>query len=149
MICPFSDTKLDENVVRLNAFITFVISLVCFIIPYSVLIPLFLGFLGIDFMIKGFINIKYSILGWLCKKVVRLLKISPSLIDAAPKIYAAKLGLIFCLISMSLYFLKLFTFSMIVLGCLTFCSFLEAFFNICLGCKIYSLLMKIKLIFGK
>ncbi len=137
--CPISKTKIDGNVARLNGLISLMI------IAAGIYNQIFWILLTFDFILRSFI-IRYSPVANLSKLILNKLKIIPVPIDAAPKLFAAKIGLMmsFLLISISLsgnsefalYFSVFFSIPV----------FLETFLGYCLGCQMYSLLMKLNII---
>jgi hypothetical protein len=138
-ICPISETKVNEKVARLNALFT-VLILLLFIITRNYLLIIFLT---IDFYLRGFYNPRNSILSITSIWLTSTFKIVPKEIDAAPKIFAAKIGFFFSAIIGILFIVKLKTASDIFSGILILCAALEGFFGYCIGCKVYSIKEKI------
>ena len=98
--------------------------------------------LSIDFFVRGFLNPSYSFLSAISRTVVRVFKIRPLMVNAGPKIFAAKIGFIFCCITAVLYLLNYQIISLVV-GCiLALFAALEAVFRFCLACKIYPFVYK-------
>jgi len=135
-VCPMVSFQINEKVARLNA----LFALVVFILFIFTELKFFMFFLCLDFFFRAFLKGKYSVISFKSKLFLKLFKIKPSMINAGPKMFAARLGFLFSLIISLLYlfgFIDLansFSFLMIIL------TSLELFFNFCLGCKLYSLL---------
>ncbi len=134
IICPISTKKANENIVRITAF--WVILLTGFFIynpnPY---VPLFLA---IDFYIRAFTQAKYSPLSWLSAGMVRILKLEPHWIDKAPKIFAARVGLLFSILMFSMAIFGLTVPAVIIASVLVLFAFLECGLNFCAGCWVYT-----------
>lgn len=134
--CVISDFQINEKVARINALL--VIISVLFFIYTPVKWMLFI--LGVDFFIRGFIGPRFSPFSMLSKFITDILKMSPLLINAGPKVFASQLGFFICvsILLFSMLDLKMagniFGFSLIL------CASLEAFLGYCVGCKIFSLL---------
>lgn len=137
-VCPVVGFQTNKKVARLNAFFTLIILI--FFVLTDFKYPIF--FLGLDFFSRAFLKGKYSMISFFNKHLLRLFKIEPSMMNAGPKIFAARLGFLFCFL-ISLFYL--FDFPLVA----NFLSFiiiilasLELFFDFCLGCKIYAFLCK-------
>lgn len=134
IICPVSDKKVDENIVRFTALWVVLLTGVTILLP-NIYIPLYLA---IDFYIRAFTKVKYTPLSWISSKLVKSFRLKPHMIDKAPKIFAARIGL-------SLSFLMLlsaimgFYVALISIGAvLMFFAFLECGINFCAGCWVYT-----------
>lgn len=137
--CPISFKKIDENVARLNGLFT-VVLLVVFLFTSSIIPVLFLL---VDFLARGFERPQWSLLARLSKFILSTLKAKPLLINAGPKIFAARIGLLFSsLITLSVLFglnIPAIVFT-VIFGV---CAFLEAALNYCVACKLYPFFYKI------
>lgn len=132
--CPVSVDKVDENVTRTAANV-----MVVFLVP-AVLLNLYLPVLliGFDFGLRAFTDGKYSFIRAISKFIVRKFKLNKKPIDAAPKKFAAGLGMVFSiLIGISLY-IESFTFAYLFGAILAVCALLEGIFVFCVGCHVYS-----------
>lgn len=142
--CPISWEIMDERAVRTVAGMT-VILLALYLIFGLIWIPLFLV---IDFTMRSFISRKWAPLAVIARKIVCLMNPkNKKPINAGPKIFAAKIGVIF---SMILFGLQLFGLessigSILVILMFTTAAFLESVFALCLGCHLYTFLQKLKL----
>ena len=138
-VCPIVDFQVNKKVTRLNAFFT-LIMLVFFVLTN---IKCFVFLLCLDFFFRAFMKGKYSVISLFNKSLLKLLKIKPLMINAGPKMFAARLGFLFCFL-IALFYLSGFiliakSLSIIVI----ILASLELFFDFCMGCKIYSLLRKL------
>lgn len=137
--CPISFKKIDENVARLNGLFT-VLLLIVFLLTSSVIPVLFLL---LDFLARGLEKPQWSLLARLSKFILSAFRAKPHLINAGPKIFAARIGLLFSvIISLSVLF-QLNTVAIIFTGIFGFCAFLEAAFNYCVACKLYPFFYRI------
>lgn len=138
-ICPISEKTIDERVARSNAVFT-VLAIVGFAITLNVFLILFLL---VDFFLRSIRYLKFSLIGVASRNIVKYLPSNNHFINAGPKIFAARIGLIFSfLILLSLLFgshVLVYSLSFI-LGVF---SFLEAAFGICVACEIYPWVYKL------
>ena len=139
-VCPLSKKTIDEHASQLvGIFVLVLLALSYFFTNYI------LWFLLLDFLARS-INARYSILARLSRKILDLLNIKPKPIGAAPKRFAARMGLLFVVILLSLLFINCFIGYQIIFILFFIAVSLEAFFKFCIGCKIYTLLSYLKLI---
>ncbi len=131
--CPISEKKINERVARLNAAFT-VLLISGFFITHNVF---FVVFLGIDFFLRTADKSKYSLLAISSKNIVKYLQVRELLINAGPKIFAARIGLIFSSLIVLTYLLNAKVLAFIFAGILGLFSFLEAFIGLCVACEIY------------
>ncbi|MFA6400078.1 MAG: DUF4395 domain-containing protein [Salinivirgaceae bacterium] len=137
--CPISDTRINERVARTNGVIT-VLILLAFGYSQNLLL---IVFLGIDFFFRATPYSKYSLVGITSRTIVKHLPFEIQLINAGPKIFAARIGLLFtALIILSALF-SLVTASLVIAGVLALFSLLEGAFGICIACIIYPYIYKL------
>lgn len=132
-LCPVSDKKINEQVSRINGVFT-VVLIITFISTLSI-IPVVV--LAADFLLRASDYSRFSLIGNLSKVIVRHLGFNQNLINAGPKIFAAKLGFI---ISSLIFIFFIFSFipaAIVLAGMLGLFSFLEAAFGLCVACEIY------------
>ncbi len=137
--CPISTHRIDENVARFNAAIT-VLSLIIYFISGSILLPIVLF---IDFLLRGFELSKYSPFSIVSKYFLSLLKQEKQLVNAGPKLFAARIGVMF---SIAIIVSALFEFevlSFVLAFVFGICAFLEFAFGFCVACKIYPFVYKL------
>lgn len=132
-LCPISEKKIDERVARLNATFT-VLLLSGFFITQNIF---FIAFLGIDFFLRTADRSKYSLLAITSKNLVKYLQVKELLINAGPKIFAARIGLIFSILIVLSYLLNAKVLAFFIAGILGLFSFLEAVVGLCVACEIY------------
>ena len=137
LVCPISDQKVNEQVTRLNAL--FVIATVVAAFAANSLV-LFV-FLIADFFIRAYTELKYSPISYTSHYLSNALGLNPKLIDKAPKVFAARLGLVMTTLIAVLFGFNLTLTSMIVASILVVFAGLEFAFAICAGCMIYTYLV--------
>lgn len=143
----------DERRMRASAGIMFLLGLIAFvngfILQKYVVIPYISGFLMLSFIIGVFINPKFSPTIFIAYLFVR--KQSPLPIGAVQKKFAWSLGLA---LSATIFVLSLFLLNdpsifepvcLLCIICLILLYF-EMAFGICVGCKIYFLSIRMKLL---
>jgi len=137
-MCPISFNQVNERAVQVNAALALLSIIMFFFTPYKWLIFV----LSIDFLIRGFFNPSYSFYSAVSKTILRVFKIKPQMVNAGPKIFAAKIGFIFCCIIAVCYFLNYHVMSLAVGYVFVFFAALEAIFRVCIACKIYPFIYK-------
>ena len=140
--CPISGEQRDNTTVRVVAGFVFVIGgaslLVAFLVSTGTA-AIIIGFLALDFIIRAFIRPKYSPVATLARGVVSGLNLPRKMVDNAPKVFAARIGVLFSVVTTILYAANLLFAGSVVLVILLICASLESFFSFCLGCWMYSL----------
>ena len=136
--CPISSERISDNLPRLiGSFV--VILLFMYVIYNLIFIPLLLS---IDFYFRGFNKNKYSLLAKLSKAVNNKLPNKGKLIDKAPKMFAARLGFVFTILTLVGDLLGLtFAANRLALILIIFAS-LECVFNFCVGCVVFTWFVK-------
>ena len=137
--CPISDRQINEQVARLNATFTLLI-LIVFGITQNIF-PL--AFLMVDFLLRAIPYSKLSLIGISSQNIVRYLSVGENLINAGPKIFAARIGLLMSILIIVAHILSLFIVSWVLAGILILFSFLEAVFGICVACEIYPFIYRL------
>ena len=132
--CPISIKKIDEHVARLNGGFT-IIFLVLFILTQNILPILFLF---ADFALRSGNYSRFSPLTYLSRNIAKLLKLKPVLINAGPKIFAARIGFVLSILSIVLLLSNAILASQITIAVLALFAFLEWAMGFCMGCYIYS-----------
>ena len=140
LMCPISLKSVNERVAQINAALTVAVVVLFLFTPNKWLIAI----LGADFLIRGFLNPTYSFFSALSKAIVRLFKIRPVMVDSGPKRFAAKIGFFFCCL-LALLELSGSHVPGVVIGLIfAFFAALEAMFRLCVACKIYPLVCKVR-----
>lgn len=132
-ICPVSDKRIDENVARLVAAQTVVLLLVFAFTQHWLPIAILLY----DFSVRSAQRPSFSLLALAASRFAKLTGAKPKLQNAGPKIFAARIGLLFsALIVVSILAGSIPT-ALVFAGIFGFCALLEAAFAFCVACKIY------------
>lgn len=134
IICPVSTEKANENVVRITAFWVIVLTGIYILNPN----PYIAIYLAIDFYIRAFTKLKYSPLSWFSSKITGWLRLEPHPIDKAPKIFAARVGLLFSILMLVMALFGLTVPAVVVASVLVLFAFLECGLNFCAGCWVYT-----------
>ena len=137
-ICPISINKVDENVARLNGIFTFLL-LAAFAVTDNILPILFLL---IDFVLRGAELSKFSLMAIVSKQILKSLNFNKKPINAGPKIFAARIGILFSFGIVLFYFIQIQSLALVFTGVFAFCAFLEGFFGYCVACQIYPFVYK-------
>ncbi|HEY3389225.1 MAG TPA: DUF4395 domain-containing protein [Prolixibacteraceae bacterium] len=134
IICPVSIEKVDEKLVRFTALLTFLIALIFIYMPN----PLLAAFLVYDFLSRGIGINRASILSLTGRGLKDYIPFRSKIIDKAPKIFAARIGLVLSLLATILLLANAVFASQLVMVVLAFFAFLEWTSGFCMGCYIYS-----------
>ena len=141
--CPISGSQRDNTTVRIVAGFVFLIAGISLVIALLISIQpaaIITGILAIDFIIRAFIKPKYSPLATLGRGIVSGLNLPRKMVDSAPKVFAARIGVAFTVVTTILYAGNHLFAGTVVLVILLICAALESFLSFCLGCWMYSLL---------
>jgi hypothetical protein len=138
-LCPISEKKINERVARFNAAFT-VLLIAAFFITQNIL---FVVFLAIDFLLRTTDRAKYSLVAIFSKNITRYFQIKELMINAGPKIFAARIGLVFSSLIIVSFILNLKITAFVLAGILGLFSFLEAALGLCVACEIYPYLYRI------
>lgn len=133
--CPITNIKVNETAVRIQAAFISVLGLV--FILHAHYIWLFILLYDFSIRIAGHQN--FSPLAIASRLIVKILSLKPHMVDAGAKKFAAKVGLIFVIIAIALFFLGMTQLSFYVVGILIICALLEAIIGYCVGCKFYQI----------
>lgn len=137
--CPITNQLINEKVTRIVAFFTFIISVLFIFFNFSALFI----FLTIDFIIRAFGKGDYSpflILSvWISEKA----RMKPAMINAGPKIFAARIGSLLSAGAIITGFLGLPVAAMTFASILAFFAFLESVLGFCVACKLYPFVIKL------
>ncbi|WP_412467872.1 DUF4395 domain-containing protein [Pedobacter sp. KLB.chiD] len=134
--CPISAERINENVVRIIAFMVAVIAIICVVFSnYWAIV-----FLLIDFALRAFTTGKFSMLKFMAIKIANGLSLTPKMKDLAPKKFAATMGFGFCLLITAIFIFNYYTAALILTLLLTAFALLESLFSICIGCYVYTVI---------
>jgi hypothetical protein len=137
-ICKKSEYEIDEKIARLNAAVTMLAALL-FVSTWELWIVIAIG---IDFFVRAFIHPVYSPIAIINSALLNILKVKSYNINAGPKIFAAKIGFVCCVLILILYLFEIDKLSILVSCVLGFFAGLEAFSGYCGGSRIYAVLEK-------
>ena len=135
--CPISNERVNERVARIVGWLVFVVALLYIFIPH----PVWLAVLLIDFTARSFYR-PASIFAHLAKPLARQLG-EPQIVDVAPKIFAARIGLGMTLAAIAALIAQQPELSRVILAVMALCAFMEGAFGYCVGCKFYGIYRKL------
>jgi hypothetical protein len=128
--------RVDEKIVRINAFFTLILMLAFIFTSWKWIIFI----ITIDFFLRAFIKGKGSPVSALSRRVSRALKLEPSPVNAGPKLFAARIGFVCCVLILIFYVMDLMTAAYTVSIMIAVFASFESFFGYCVGCRLYSLI---------
>jgi hypothetical protein len=135
LICPVSNKKVDSTISRLTIFFI-VVLLLLFILTQQ---PAFAILAAVDYSLRASWNGEYSPLRLLLgSPIVKSLKVPEKMVQAAPKVFASRLGFLCALAASVLSLLGYITAAQVVAGLLAGLAFMDSVFNLCMGCMIYN-----------
>lgn len=137
--CPISEKQINEKATRINAFFTVLLVIAC---CYSQNIYIAV-FLAIDFFIRAIDLGKYSLINKTSGFLVQVLPLKKNLINAGPKLFAAKIGFTISSLLVLSVLLHLQTLSFVLFAILGLFSFLEFSLGFCVACVIYPYVYKL------
>jgi len=140
--CPITYKTVDQNIVRIVASEVSALGIFFIIYPSFAILALLLY----DFFVRMIGYEKISPLYNIARVTSKLFRVKKDKIDAGPKEFALKIGFLFALLLVILFLLDQAFATVVVMVVLTACALLEALFNYCIGCKMYMLLKKFKLL---
>ena len=100
LVCPRSTLRTDRNVVRITGFMMAAM-IALFALTGQVF---FVAVIAVDYFLRASMPQRHSPFSWLACQIARLLQLDEKPIDKAPKIFAARVGFLFSLASVVLYF---------------------------------------------
>ena len=134
LICPVSSERVDENRVRVTALGVILLMGAYFATGNA----LFTTFAALDFYIRAFTKLPYSPISWLANLFVKRMGTQPVWIDKAPKMFAARIGLMLTLITTAAAMLGWSLTAYLAGSTLVVFAFLECGLNFCAGCWVYT-----------
>lgn len=137
--CPVSPKSIDERIARINAGIT--AGLVGVFITGNFAYTLI--FLAIDFLLRTSGKEKLSLVAIASSNIARYLKVRKNIINAGPKLFAARIGFFLSVLAFVAWQFEWKTFSIVVAAILGLFSFLEAVAGICVACMIYPFVFRV------
>jgi hypothetical protein len=134
--CPINSETVNNRVVRLVALQVVVLAAVFLVRPTWWLFAA----LAADFLVRALGQRAYSPLAFLGRTIAAALELTPQPVNAAPKQFAASIGVGFALVAGALALLGFTPAARVVAGGLLGAASLEAVAGFCVGCKIYQLI---------
>lgn len=134
-ICPISAATIDQRCAQGTALLVMLLSLAG---SATALFPVTL-FLSCDFLCRGFGKPRNSLLALVARQLVRAARIPPRPVNAGPKVFAAKIGFLFCLLILTAEIFSFHDAGLFLAWMLALCAALEGFFSVCVGCYLYTL----------
>ncbi len=131
--CPISRYRVDARLVRIVAFEILALSS-AYVLFSS---PVWMLFLAFDFLMRLTRNARLSPLTFAAAYVEKTVGITPLYTDEAPKRFALGLGIAVVIVTLTAHFFGLLSVAKGAAFVLIVCSFLEALFDFCIGCKLY------------
>lgn len=129
---------INAKVARLNAGFTFLLSILFIFSTWKFAIVI----LVFDFCVKVFAHPRYAPTTYFSRYILESFDVKPKFIFAPPKLFAAKIGLGFSVFAFVLYLMDFESASFVVCGILAIFAALEAVWEFCMGCWLYSYLAK-------
>ena len=140
LICPSSPARVNAHVVRIVGVLVCTLA-VLFLWTKWLVVPLLFVF---DFWVRGYAQPGWSPLRGLARQIsTDWLEISPVLIPEAPKRFAARIGLFLSVLALGFGLIGSLGVASTIVGILAFFSALEGFFGICVGCYVYTFLVRV------
>lgn len=136
--CPVSDKRINEKVARTNA--AFTVGLIGLFAVTQNIIPIV--FLAIDFLFRAADYSRFSLIALTSRGIVKFLKPEEYLINAGPKIFAARIGFVLSLLVTLFFLFGAPVPAVIIAVILGIFSFLESVFGLCVACEIYPYLYR-------
>jgi len=137
--CPIAYRQIDGTITRINS-LSITLMLVAYLISSEIF---FIYILGVDLIIRLFINKKLSPINQMSNLIKVLIRAQTHNTDAGAKRLAAYFALGFSWTVIVLHTFGLFNVANIVAVIFVSCSVTELMFNYCIGCKIYFIYKKI------
>ncbi|MBN2348701.1 MAG: DUF4395 domain-containing protein [Bacteroidales bacterium] len=138
-VCPVNEKRINEKIARVNALFT-VLIMAFFLITSNTWI---VYFLIADFALRAFFDGEFSPLRLFSSAVINLTNTKPRMINAAPKVFAARIGLLLSSLVILFYLTSFITLAYLFGAVLIFFSFLEGAFGFCVACKIYPYIFRV------
>ena len=137
--CPIAFRQIDGTVTRINA-LSNIIILTAYLFSMNIA---FLYVLGIDLIIRLFINKRLSPINQVSHLIKSVFRVKTHSIDAGAKRLASYFALGFAWSVVIFHTLDFLVVAQIVTVIFLLCSSLEVLFNYCVGCKIYYIYKKL------
>lgn len=133
LICPISPMRIDRTVVRITGLM---MALMIALYIYTGQIH-FVTVIVLDYFIRAWTPLPHSPFSWLARAMADAFQLPRNPIDKAPKIFAARVGFLFALTTVVLFYVHPLG-SLLVGAALMGFALLESVFDICVGCLVYT-----------
>lgn len=131
---------IDEHLVRLISAVVGVIAVVTLLSPYRWL----LGLVAVDFLVLGFLPLRFSPLAIASSAALRTLHITPKPVYFPPKQFAARVGFVASGLAFGLWLLGQQVAFTVVTLFLVVGAGMDSIANYCLACWLYTLLHRLR-----
>lgn len=132
--CPISNETISEKSARGVAGIVLALGIVIVVWPMAWLAAL----LTVDFALRAFGQRRFSPLRWVARTIVLGLRLADRRVNAAPKVFAARLGLAMTGATTACLAFGFVPAARVLAAVLIVCATLESVFGYCVGCTVYS-----------
>lgn len=139
-ICPVSDKQINANLSRFNAGFTVLMS-IGYILSSSWVFALIMA---ADFVLRNLCEGKLNPVIKLNNYLISVIQINNELINAGPKIFAARVGLALSVLVLGFSIAGFPVAAIFFAGILGLFSFLESVFHICVACILYPYILEIQ-----
>lgn len=136
--CVLAGYTVDEQVARLTGVGVFFGALAFLALPS----PYLAALLVVDFVPRALGKPQFSLLARAGRRIAGWLQLPASPVDAGPKQFAARLGLGMTAAMVVFSATGLGSVAVVLGGVLAVCAALEGFVGFCVGCTMYSLVMR-------
>ena len=134
--CPISTDRVNSSLTKVYSIFTFSVITIFLFSPFKEII--FVS--AADFVIRIFFGIKYSPICGMIKFGLKVGNIPTHMVNAGPKKFAAKVGMLFTVLISAGVILNIPMLSVIAGGIAFVAIGAEVFFDYCLACTIHSYL---------
>ncbi len=134
IVCPVSDQRVDEHAARMGALVTIGIVASAFVLNSGLLLVILMA----DFFIRALGEAKLSPVAYAGQRLARALALPGKSTDKAPKVFAARLGLLMTTAVTMLFGFGLRMASVALGSVLVLFAGLEFLCGVCVGCLIYT-----------
>ncbi len=134
--CPISGDTIDENAARING------AIVCALLLIGVLTPAkwLFAYLALDYGLKVLAGFAYSPNCLMARFIADAMRLSSRMVDAAPKRFAATIGMLMCIAASIAGYTTSYTVFYVIVGVFGTCVVLETLAGFCVGCYLFRLL---------
>ncbi len=137
--CPVNFQTYDNTISRISS-LNIALLITAYLFTSQIVIMLFVI---VDLVLRVFVDKRLSPVYYLSLSIKRLFGLHTVMKDSASKRLATYFGLLFSLLIVVFHMLYLPEALYVTAGIYMLCLLLDAFFDFCLGCKIYYLVKKV------